>query len=225
VILFILIIGAIFLYLKNTATTASAAISSSQPITLGTKIGIADSGINGPSWGAEPVGPSVGRSGIFTITNPNPGQGVTTLQTGTGGAVGGGGLGGRLGGDGGGGGFGCFSGEVAIRTVAGLKKLKDFPRKGSFLIRNLTGVHEATLIVHEHYNDTMIDLGGGKFVTAGHGMTQEGSVPAGKYYHELAQTEMQDVTVYNLHIISDYPEDWHYILEGGDVAHNINKGL
>ena len=128
------------------------------------------------------------------------------------------------GGGGGGGGGGCFTLNVPIETPAGFVKFGALPRGEEFEIVNETGTHRAVLVVHEYNADWMVDLGDGKLVTVGHNMkTATGDwVRAEDYYTNLPKVWFEG-TVYNLHILSDKPEDHHYILWNGDVAHNVIK--
>jgi fibronectin type 3 domain-containing protein len=124
-------------------------------------------------------------------------------------------------GGGGGGGGGCFTGEVKVRTPYGLMRFDEM--EAHLEIENLTGTHPADLVIHEDYSGDMIDMNGG-LVTPGHRLKLgEKWVRA----EELLATSMKIAgwtgTVYNLHILSDNPEDHHYILENGLVAHNLNK--
>lgn len=127
------------------------------------------------------------------------------------------------GGGGGAGGGGCFSANVGIRTPSGIVEFGSLPRDRAFLIENETGVHLASLVVHENYEDDMIYFASGKFVTANHHMKRGDEwIPAEQYFSEnLKREHMTGTTVYNLHVHSPEDADHHYILETGDVAHNL----
>jgi len=141
------------------------------------------------------------------------GMSASTPASGSGGGTGGGG----------GGGGGCFTGNVKIKIPGGYKRFDELPDICE--IYNLTGVHKALLVVHEDYTDDMIDMHDEELVTFSHRFKRdEDWIPA----DDLLPTRCARIrewkgTVYNLHILSDNPEDHHYILESGLVAHNVNK--
>lgn len=120
------------------------------------------------------------------------------------------------GGSGGGGSGPCFSGDVRIRTAYGLKRFEELPER--FVIENRTGRHAAALLVHRDSLEPMRRMGE-QLVTESH-LIQIGSawVPAAELFHEPAPIKPR--TVYNLHVLSDDPQDAHYILESGLTAHN-----
>jgi hypothetical protein len=140
------------------------------------------------------------------------GMAVATTASGTGGGSGGGG-----------GGGGCFTGNVAIKTSSGFVRFDELPLCQVFAIENLTGTHQAKLIVHENYTDNFVFIGKDKLATVGHGMKRGNEwISASKYFGGL-HTRRAGITVYNLHVFTDKEEDKHYILETGDVAHNAAK--
>ena len=120
-----------------------------------------------------------------------------------------------------GGGGGCFSFSTLIQTPDGFVPIGLMPWDKPFEIVNETGTHYADLIVHEEYDALMIDLGKGMLVTLDH-MMKDGDkwVEAGDKYVDSPRIPFHG-TVYNLHVRSDNPEDQHYVLSNGDVAHNI----
>lgn len=126
-------------------------------------------------------------------------------------------------GGGGGGGGGCFSGNVRVKTSAGIKRFDGLPVE--FEITNLTGNHRAQLVIHPDYTDTMIDMGDGELVTAGHAFKHgEVWVAANEFFSDRYRRISEwKGNVYNMHVLSDNPEDHHYILENGHIAHNFNK--
>lgn len=127
------------------------------------------------------------------------------------------------GGTGGGGsptGGGCFTGNVRIYTTEGLRRFDEL--REPFIIMNRNGMFEARLIVHENYTDTMLDMGEGQLVTKDHGILSFGDwLTAETIWDHLPRIENWTGTVYNLHIVSENPEDAHYILENGEAAHNF----
>lgn len=134
----------------------------------------------------------------------------------SGGGTGGGGTGG-----GSGGGFfnGCFTGNVRVKTSKGFLKFEDMPSVVEVL--NETGFHFADLQVHEG-KYRMVHIGDGRMVTTDHLIKHEGSwLPAG----DVFQGKRVQFTgrVYNLHVRSDNPDDQHYVLDDGIVAHNLKK--
>jgi hypothetical protein len=126
------------------------------------------------------------------------------------------------GGGGGGGGGACFSGNVRIETRQGYRAFNLLPP--TVEIRNQTGVHTADLITHEHWSGTMLDMGGDNLVTLDHCVKIGNEwVPAGLAFPDAPRVQVHDITVYNLHVITQEEADRHYILENGVVAHNILK--
>jgi hypothetical protein len=130
--------------------------------------------------------------------------------------------GGGTGGGGGGGGGGCFSGNVPIKTPSGFIRFDELP--GVFLVENLTGTHTADLLVHEGYEDTLIDMGEGLLVTQGHLMKvgEAQWLPASEVFPIASRVSFKG-TVYNLHVRTAEPADQHYILENGEIAHNVKR--
>lgn len=125
-------------------------------------------------------------------------------------------------GGGGGGGGGCFTGNVRICVPGGFARFDEL--HGEFEIANRKGTRRATLVVHEDYTDTMLDMGNGELVTEGHGLLLDGEYQAASIcLPEAPRIEKWTGTVFNLHVLSDDPEDHHYILENGWIAHNLNK--
>src|SRR5271163_523581 len=124
---------------------------------------------------------------------------------------------------GGGGGTGCFTDNVMIETPDGFVEFGALPTEGTFKIKNLNGVFDAHLIIHENYSDDFVDYGNGQFVTTLHEFKSgDRWITADEYYsNRYARVHLENITVYNMHVHSDNPEDFHYVLENGDVAHNI----
>lgn len=129
-----------------------------------------------------------------------------------------GGGGGSGGGSGGGG--GCFTGNVGVLTPKGIVPFRNLGT--IFEIKNETGIHRAKLVTHHGWFD-MLDMGGDNLVTLKHRLKVSGEwMPAEDYFGGSPAIGVFG-TVYNLHVVSDNPEDHHYILENGMAAHNFNK--
>jgi hypothetical protein len=121
---------------------------------------------------------------------------------------------------GGGGGGGCFSGNCSVFTPTGYKPFSECPST-PFEITNETGVHKAEIIPHEHYSGEMIDMGGGEFVTTDHLMKKGSSwVPADLYFPFNRRVFFPEITVYDLHVLSEDPKNAHFVLNNGHIAHN-----
>jgi len=79
------------------------------------------------------------------------------------------------------------------------------------------------LVVHKDYVGFMLPIGQDKrrLVTPDH-MMEQGSdwVSAEQKYGKRYRVLFKG-TVYTLHVLSDDPDDHHYILFNGDVAHNL----
>lgn len=124
------------------------------------------------------------------------------------------------GGGGGTGGGKCFSGNVKIHTAhCGLVDFQKLPRV--VLIKNETGIHEADLLVHD-FSGQMIDMGQGNLVTMNHLMRSRSGlwVPAAVQFPCHPKVPYKG-KVFNLHVRTKSDKDRHYILENGEVAHNI----
>jgi hypothetical protein len=136
------------------------------------------------------------------------GMAASTEASGTGGGSVGGGGGGK-----------CFSGNVRVRTAKGFSSFAELP--SVVLIRNQTGLHIADLIVHEEDTRDMLDMGDGELVTPNHVMKcGPGWAPASELF---SSKQTHAGRVYNLHIRSDNPDDQHYVLGNGFVAHNFKS--
>jgi hypothetical protein len=135
------------------------------------------------------------------------GMAATTPNSGSGGGSGGGG-----------GGGGCFSDSVRIRTAAGFKR---FDEIGDVVeIINETGTHTADHIIHENWKGDVLDIGCG-YVTTNHLMQNAGAwIPAITFYQGKPVFGFKG-RVHNLHVRTLNEKDKHYILENGDVAHNL----
>jgi len=130
--------------------------------------------------------------------------------------------GGGSGTGGGGGGLpACFTGNVRIKVAGGWHRRFDkLPYGVPFWIENKTGVHRAELLTHD-YDGEMLDMGDGELVTPGHKMKSgKDWIPACDRFPNALRVKFKG-TVYNLHVISERAEDHHYILENGEVAHNL----
>lgn len=132
---------------------------------------------------------------------------ITTPSSGTGG-----------GGGSSGGGGGCFSGNVTVKTTGGFAPFGELPAVVE--IENETGVHVADLIVHEEAERETVDMGAGWLVTPDHLVKRGGWIPAGEMFAEMPR-RVYGGKVYNLHVRDARPEDQHYVLGNGVVAHNI----
>jgi hypothetical protein len=192
------------------------------------------------------VAPGAVLPRLLYLTRPDPGAGTRTIYVrishssggdfgsesaaaaftwaDDGGAGGGSGTGDPIGG----GGATCFSGNVRIRTPAGLQSFSDLRAvKSPFPIVNQTGTHGAALIIHERYDGPMIDMGGGELVTPEHLMKQYDPwttfaswLPAASRFPGSPRVRFTG-DVFNLHILSDDPDDQHYLLANGEIAHNF----
>ena len=114
----------------------------------------------------------------------------------------------------------CFTFNTLIKTPKEFFPIGLLPQDKPFEIVNETGTHLADLIVHEDWDGLMIDFGNGQMVTLDH-LIKDGDkwIEAGDKYPDLPRVPFHG-TVYNLHIHSDNPEDHHYVLASGDIAHN-----
>lgn len=122
------------------------------------------------------------------------------------------------GGGSGGGGRSCFSGDTRIKTDNGFVRMDCLPSE--FTVVNQTGKHRAQLIVHEHSESPMLIMPDGCLVTEEHLFQNDDRTwsPARELFKVKAFQTCR--TVYNVHVITENPEDMHYILENGFVAHN-----
>jgi len=117
--------------------------------------------------------------------------------------------------------FGCFTGNVRIKTPEGWKRFDSLPTNEMFKIVNETGEHVAVLVIHKNYSDTMIDMGDETLVTIGHLMKYEGGWRRAKdHFSGRPVLEHWRGAVYNIQVMSAHREDFHFILENGEVAHN-----
>lgn len=91
-----------------------------------------------------------------------------------------------------------------------------------FNIVNQTGIHHALRIVHTYRDDQLLVMPDNGLVTAGH-MMQKGEswVPASELFSEKAPAGTR--TLYDIQVVTGKPEDMHYILENGYVAHNKSR--
>lgn len=126
-------------------------------------------------------------------------------------------------GSGGGGSSGCFTGDVEIKTPGGFKPFASLPHDSPFEIVNETGTHRATLVVHDGYVGFMLPLGRDRrrLVTPDHLMKNGNDWVSAEQKYSKGVRLLFKGTVYNLHVLSDDPDDHHYILFNGDVAHNL----
>lgn len=131
---------------------------------------------------------------------------AATPSSGTGGGSGGGGT--------------CFSGDTRIKTDKGFVRMDELPDE--FNIVNQTGLHRALRIVHTYRDDELLVMPNNGLVTPGH-MMQKGEtwVPARDLFSEKAPKDMR--TLYDIQVVTGNPEDMHYILENGYVAHNKSR--
>jgi hypothetical protein len=122
----------------------------------------------------------------------------------------------------GGGGGSCFTGNVAIQTPHGDAEFAELEDK--FELVNETGTHWAERVVHEDYAGWMLEIAPGRLVTLDH-LMKDGTewLVAEQRYAGLPRVWFEG-TVYNAHVLSDDPQDQHYILWNGDVAHNLKAG-
>jgi hypothetical protein len=112
----------------------------------------------------------------------------------------------------------CFTGNVAIQTPYGDVELASLPEK--FELVNETGTHWAQLLVHENYKGWMLEIAPGKLVTLDHEMKVGTEWLTAEEKYPTANRVWFEGTVYNAHVLSANPEDKHYILWNGDIAHN-----
>jgi hypothetical protein len=115
-------------------------------------------------------------------------------------------------------GDGCFSGSTVIVTANGAIPFDSVPH--IVRIRNLTGTHLAELLVHEAHPRVMIEFAPGELVTLDH-LFKQGRrwVRADEFFADAPRVTYEG-KVYNLRVLTDRPEDRHYWLEAGYVAHN-----
>ncbi len=115
---------------------------------------------------------------------------------------------------------GCFSGNTYVLTDDGYIRFDQLPME--FNVINHTGTHKAVLVVHDYNIEPLRRMGDG-FVTEGHNFkVGDKWVWARDLFHEPYMLEPR--TVYNLHVISNDPDDHHYILKNGFTVHNtLNK--
>lgn len=129
-------------------------------------------------------------------------------------------VGGGSGGGAGGGGT-CFSGDTKIETDSGFVRMDELPE--GFNVSNLTGIHRAKLIVHTGSGEPMRVMPDSALVTEAHLFQREDGSwsPASEIFSEKAPSATR--TVYDVHVITENPEDMHYILSNGYIAHNKKR--
>ncbi len=111
----------------------------------------------------------------------------------------------------------CFSGNTRILTNHGYMRFDELDDE--FTVINHTGVHRAKLIVHSNINTCLLRMGD-CMVTDNHLFkVGENWIPARDLFHE--KIDASNVTVYNCHVLTDDPNDHHYLLENGLTAHNL----
>jgi hypothetical protein len=113
----------------------------------------------------------------------------------------------------------CFSGNVKTELPTGFAPLATLPPDRPFEIVNETGTHDAVLLSHD-FDGEMIEFEPEELVTFEHPM-KDGTrwPPASEFY---AGKPMVHFTgkVYTLRVLSSNPDDQHFRLKNGDVAHN-----
>lgn len=115
----------------------------------------------------------------------------------------------------------CFSGNVGIKTPTGVVNFEDCPKGRWFQIVNETGTHWAKLQVTSVFNIDMLEFQPGKLVTKTHKMKLAGEWLDAELYYLNRPVVKYSGDVYTLSIMSEDEADQHYVLETGDVAHNI----
>src|SRR5690348_299846 len=132
---------------------------------------------------------------------------AATTSSGTGGGSGGGGT--------------CFSGDVKVKTPQGFVRMDELGEK--CVVVNLTGEHEAEVIVHHNAFEPTRVMPCGSLVTEAHLLRQSDGtwVPASSLFPEKAPQTSR--TLYDIHVITENPDDMHYILENGYIAHNKKR--
>lgn len=109
----------------------------------------------------------------------------------------------------------CFSDNVCVRTPEGLRSFAELAEQNEIRITNRTGTHRAELLVHE-FDGVMIDMGvgTGRLVTLEHLFEREFGRwhTAAEQFPTLPRIRFKG-RVYNLHILSDDPADYHYIIK------------
>ena len=124
---------------------------------------------------------------------------------------------GSSGGGGSGGGNRCFTGDILVRTLDGLKRFDEMRETETII--NETGTWPADLIVHEDAETEVVPFMSGA-VTANHLFRfGEGWLPAGSLF--CRNKRKFRGKLYNLHVRSVDEKDKHYVLKGGYVAHNF----
>jgi len=119
----------------------------------------------------------------------------------------------------------CFSGNVRIQIEPGeyVSFYELFKRYDERLFEfvNEAGRYVAALIRHPGRPQLMIDMGDGELVTPGHMMKRRDRwAPAGEVFAEADRVEFEG-DVFNLHVFTTDPRARHYILENGEIAHNV----
>jgi hypothetical protein len=111
----------------------------------------------------------------------------------------------------------CFSGNTKVRTNEGPK---EFAKSGvTEIIETEFGLRPAKLLVHE-FDGEMIDMGGGELVTLDHMIKRDGKyIRAEKAFADKPRVHHVG-PVFNYSVFTDNPDERHYILENGEVAHN-----
>lgn len=123
-------------------------------------------------------------------------------------------------GGGSGGGGTCFSGDVKVQTAQGFVRMDALPDE--FEIVNLTGHHRATVIRHPVSDETLQVMPCGGLVTSGHLIKQgDGWASASSVFPR--ESERRGIPLYDIHVDTGMPENMHYILENGFIAHNKSR--
>lgn len=134
-----------------------------------------------------------------------------TVQSGGGGGTSGGG------GDDGGGGGVCFSGNTRVKTSYGPKRFYEMEFRPTLITE--FGPREAKLIISP-YEGELVNIGGNQWATPRHPFKRDGLwIPAEDLFSERRYFSGH---VYNAHIETDKDEERHYILENGEVVHNLS---
>lgn len=123
------------------------------------------------------------------------------------------------GGGGSGGGSTCFTGATRVKTPWGFISFEQLPR--CFVVENERGRFMADHIVHDEAEVDILPIGDGGGVTPDHALrwTDGKYEPAGSIFAGV-KTVKHRGKLHNLKVRSTNPDDGHYIVEGGYVAHN-----
>lgn len=127
------------------------------------------------------------------------------------------------GGSGGGGGTGgsCFSGDTKVKTPNGFVRMDELQEE--CVIVNRTGEHRAQVIVHHDSSEAMRIMPLGSLVTEKHLLLDKNGEwkPASELFSWKAKEATR--TLYDLHVATENPDEMHYILENGYIAHNKKR--